>query len=115
MSCLIPPVIAVAGVLKKKNNMEIRIKICEIQYLAILCQKVIIHCFTRFSPHVNRFSIDIYDGEWSKDGEYIQTDFSVEDTKQSIEKADCVIQQLKSILKKGKIDYAELTIRSNNN
>lgn len=88
--------------------MKIRSKICEIQYLAMLCNECSFHCFTRFSPHVNRFNVDLHNGKWNKDNECIITEFVVEDTKHSIEKADSVIYQLKSILKKNEIDYSQL-------
>lgn len=88
--------------------MKIRSKICEIQYLAMLCKEQNYHCFTEFSAHVNMFNIRLYNGKWTSDKGSIRAEFSVTDSEYALGKADSVIYQLKSILKKEKIDYSEL-------
>lgn len=88
--------------------MKIRAKICEIQFLAMLCQEVGFDCFTRYHAHVNKFEVSLNFGKWSRDSQKTDTEFHVNDSKFSLEKSDSVIYQLKSILKKGNIDYSEL-------
>ncbi|CAD0220368.1 hypothetical protein [Chryseobacterium sp. JV274] len=88
--------------------MKIRSKICEIQYLSMLCKTIGFDCFTDFAAHVNQFSVSLHNGKWNRDSQPIKTEFYVEDSHHPLQKADSVIYQLKQILKKNKINYSEL-------
>lgn len=88
--------------------MKIRSKICEIQFLSMLCQELGFDCFTRYHANVNSFEISLNFGKWSRDSKKADTEFYIDDSGACLEKADAIIYQLKSILKKGNIDYSEL-------
>lgn len=88
--------------------MKIRSKILEITYLAMLCETIGFHCFVSYSPHVNQCNIMLHDGKWKSRGKSINTEFYLNDDKKTLSKADRVIYQLKSILKKNKINYEQL-------
>ena len=87
---------------------KVRAKVLEIQYLAMICETLGFHCFTEFMPHCNLFKIQLYDGKWSVGREAIETEFYVDNKEKSIDRANEVIYQLKSIIKKNKINYEEL-------
>jgi hypothetical protein len=87
---------------------KIRSKILEIQYLSMICETIGFHCFTEFLPHCNLFKIQLYDGEWKVGREAIETEFYIDNKQKSIDKANNVIYQLKTIIKKQKINYEEL-------
>jgi hypothetical protein len=87
---------------------KIRSKILEIQYLAMICETIGFHCFTEFMPHCNQFKVQLYDGKWKTGRESIDTEFYIDNEERSLDKANNVIFQLKSIIKKSKIDYEQL-------
>jgi hypothetical protein len=97
--------------LEKKDlvyNIKIHKKILEIQYLAIICKLSQYDCFTQYNAHVNTFDVRLYNGSWNRDSQSIDTSFKIDNSKHSLEKADSVIYQLKSIIKKKGIDYENL-------
>ena len=87
---------------------KVRSKILEIQYLSMICQTIGFDCFTEFMPHCNQFKVQLYDGKWAVGREAIETYFYIDNEEKSIDKANNVIYQLKSIIKKSKIDYEQL-------
>jgi len=87
---------------------KVRAKVLEIQYLAMICETIGFHCFTEFMPHCNQFKIQLYDGRWSVGREAIETEFYIDNEEKSIDKANSVIYQLKSIIKKRKFNYEAL-------
>lgn len=88
--------------------MKIRSKINEIMFLSILLKDINFDCFVSFEAHINQISIRLFDGLWKSSKEPISIDFGISDHKTSLDKADRVIWQLKSILKKHSIDYSTL-------
>lgn len=87
---------------------KVRSKVLEIQYLSMICETIGFDCFTEFMPQVNKFKVQLYDGKWSVGREAIETEFYIDNEEKSLDKANSVIYQLKSIIKKQKINYEEL-------
>jgi len=82
--------------------MDIRKKILEITKLAMVCETKGSHCFIEYSAHVNWFTVRIFDGKWdSAKTPKIVEFYLYDDTASS--KADSVIRQLKSIIKKNNL------------
>jgi hypothetical protein len=88
--------------------MKIKSKILEIQFLAMQCTELGQDCFTQYSAHVNMFSIDLHDGKWSFQSKPIAQEFSVDDSKKSLEKADRILYQLRRVVRKKGIDLERL-------
>jgi len=88
--------------------MKIKSKILEIQFLAMQCTELGHHCFTNYAGHINKFSIDLHEGEWESNSEPLTQDFKVEDSEESLEKAHRIIYQLRFFLRKKKINYERL-------
>ena len=76
---------------------KIRAKILEITNLAILCEEIDFHVFTRFAGHVNLFETRLYDGKWESDKDFIDINFYLTDS-DALYQCDDIISRLTKII-----------------
>jgi len=87
---------------------KIRAKITEITYLAMLCEEIGFYCFVSFQAHVNQFSVKLHSVKKSYVKGEISTRFYLSDERYALEQCNSILYQLKSLLKKNKVDYSKL-------
>ena len=76
---------------------KIKLKVLEIQYLAVLCEEHGQHCFANYSPHVPVFNVSIHKGKWTKDHdpyETLDTTIYFEERQEYLDLAEQVVTQL---------------------
>lgn len=93
-----------------ENNVKskVRAKITEIIYLAMLCEEIGYYCFINYQAHVNKFEVRLHDNHEKWDDKPITTEFYIKGSDYELNKCNNVIYQLKSILRKNKVDYNKL-------
>ena len=85
-------------------------KFMQIQFLAIACEQVDVHCFVSYRPHTRQFDVKLYPGKWSKEideqlHDGIQEWVIYETHANRHELADEVIEKLEAILYKRSDDF----------